>query len=145
MATRRYLISTQKYQISTLLFCCYIQHKQRKIFYFTGDNKGQTNEISFPDVNSLCIISQRRCFPVERFTFLLTFVSCVAFSKACFTNYNNNLIVSRDFQKLKRTGTVVLHQIKNKFAYATWVLHVMYLITKWKGLYGVGSVRFDLQ
>ena len=68
-------------------------------------------KMSFSDVNSLCITSQRRCFPVERFTFLLTCVSCVAFSKACYTNCNNDQIVSHDVRKLKRTDTVALPQI----------------------------------
>lgn len=70
-------------------------------------------KMSFSDVNSLCITSQRRCFPVERFTFLLTCVSCVAFSKACYTNCNNDQIASHDVRKLKRTDTVALPQIKN--------------------------------
>ena len=142
MATRRYLISTQKYQISTLLFCYYIQPKKRKIFYFTGDNKGQNFIFRRQLVMHNLTTALFSCRAIH-FSSYLCKLCC--FSKACFINYNNNLIVSRDFQKLKRTGTVVLHQIKNKFAYATWVLHVMYLITKWKGLDGVGSVRFDLQ
>lgn len=66
----------------------------------------------FSDVNSLST-SQRRCFRVERFTFFLYLSKLCCFSRTCFTNHNNNLIVSHDVKKLQSTGTVVLNWIKN--------------------------------